>query len=175
MADYELTQEDQARILNEEVKAFVEFSTAQLKDFCENGPPIPGRKTDPPGRFLSYMHDTLKTELMNVFDPDYLVKVKEGYALPPQQYVFYAADQGTPVAGPFPSPEEAMIAAQQMGRDTQLASLQLAMEKLMLEVMYELPQRDDVVEVVIDAAVVAGKRRPTLRKAGKTESNQDAA
>jgi ATP-dependent Clp protease ATP-binding subunit ClpX len=49
------------------------------------------------------------------------------------------------------------------------------MESLMLEVMYELPQRDDVVEVVIDSAVVAGKRRPLLRKSGKGESTQDAA
>jgi ATP-dependent Clp protease ATP-binding subunit ClpX len=40
--------------------------------------------------------------------------------------------------------------------------------------MYELPQRDDVTEVVIDAAVVAGKRRPTLRRATKAET-KDAA
>ncbi len=48
------------------------------------------------------------------------------------------------------------------------------MENIMLEVMYELPQRDDVVEVVIDAAAVAGKRRPTLRRATKNET-KDAA
>ena len=54
-------------------------------------------------------------------------------------------------------------------------ALRSIMENLMLEVMYELPQRDDVTEVVIDAAVVAGKRRPTLRKASKSESTQDAA
>ena len=48
------------------------------------------------------------------------------------------------------------------------------MEGLMLEVMYDLPQRDDVVEVVIDAAVVAGRRKPTLRRAGKSET-KDAA
>ncbi len=45
----------------------------------------------------------------------------------------------------------------------------------MLEVMYELPQRDDVAEVVIDAAVVAGRRKPTLRRAPKAEPKQDAA
>jgi ATP-dependent Clp protease ATP-binding subunit ClpX len=49
----------------------------------------------------------------------------------------------------------------------------------MLEVMYELPSRDDVSEVVIDCAVVAGKRRPILRKAGKgdplLDAGQDAA
>jgi len=41
--------------------------------------------------------------------------------------------------------------------------------------MYELPQRDDVVEVVIDAGVVAGRRKPTLRRASKVEPKQDAA
>ena len=32
----------------------------------------------------------------------------------------------------------------------------------MLEIMYDLPQQEDVTEVIIDAAAVAGKRRPTL-------------
>ena len=54
-------------------------------------------------------------------------------------------------------------------------ALRAIMENLMLEVMYELPQRDDVTEVVIDSAVVAGRRRPTLRRAGKAEPKQDAA
>jgi ATP-dependent Clp protease ATP-binding subunit ClpX len=49
------------------------------------------------------------------------------------------------------------------------------MENIMLEVMYELPQCEDVTEVVIDAAVVAGRRKPTLRRAAKAEPNQDAA
>jgi ATP-dependent Clp protease ATP-binding subunit ClpX len=49
------------------------------------------------------------------------------------------------------------------------------MENLMLEVMYTLPQRDDVSEVVIDSAVVAGKRRPTLRRAIKSVPTENAA
>jgi ATP-dependent Clp protease ATP-binding subunit ClpX len=54
-------------------------------------------------------------------------------------------------------------------------ALRSIMEKIMLEVMYDLPQREDITEVVIDAGVVAGKRRPTLRRAGKNESAKDAA
>jgi ATP-dependent Clp protease ATP-binding subunit ClpX len=54
-------------------------------------------------------------------------------------------------------------------------ALRAIMENLMLEVMYELPQRDDVTEVLIDAAVVAGRRKPTLRRATKAEPKQDAA
>ncbi|MDR2675161.1 MAG: ATP-dependent Clp protease ATP-binding subunit ClpX [Opitutaceae bacterium] len=43
-------------------------------------------------------------------------------------------------------------------------ALRSIMENLMLEVMYELPQRDDIAEVVIDAAAVHGVRRPRLRR-----------
>jgi ATP-dependent Clp protease ATP-binding subunit ClpX len=57
-------------------------------------------------------------------------------------------------------------------------ALRAILEKLMLEVMYELPQRDDVVEVVIDQAVVEGRKRPQLKKATKassTSTSKDAA
>jgi ATP-dependent Clp protease ATP-binding subunit ClpX len=54
-------------------------------------------------------------------------------------------------------------------------ALRAIMENLMLEVMYELPQRDDVSDVIIDASVVAGRRKPTLRKIAKAEPKQDAA
>jgi ATP-dependent Clp protease ATP-binding subunit ClpX len=55
-------------------------------------------------------------------------------------------------------------------------ALRAIMENLMLEVMFELPHRDDVGEVVIDAAVVAGRRKPSLRSVPKSAvSRQDAA
>jgi ATP-dependent Clp protease ATP-binding subunit ClpX len=67
------------------------------------------------------------------------------------------------------------IAAKAIELKTGARALRSIMESLMLEVMYELPQRDDVTEVVVDAAVVAGRRRPTLRRASKAEPKQDAA
>jgi ATP-dependent Clp protease ATP-binding subunit ClpX len=67
------------------------------------------------------------------------------------------------------------IAAKAIELKTGARALRSIMETLMLEVMYELPQRDDVTEVIVDAAVVAGRRRPTLRRAGKAEPKQDAA
>ncbi len=67
------------------------------------------------------------------------------------------------------------IAAKAIELKTGARALRAIMENLMLEVMYELPQRDDVTEVVIDAGVVAGRRKPTLRTATKSEPNQDAA
>jgi ATP-dependent Clp protease ATP-binding subunit ClpX len=55
-------------------------------------------------------------------------------------------------------------------------ALRSILENLMLEVMYDLPQREDVTEVVIDAGVVAGRRRPMLRRsAKKAEPTADAA
>jgi ATP-dependent Clp protease ATP-binding subunit ClpX len=67
------------------------------------------------------------------------------------------------------------IAVRAVELKTGARALRAIMENLMLEVMYELPQRDDVTEVVIDAAVVAGRRKPTLRRAAKAEPKQDAA
>jgi ATP-dependent Clp protease ATP-binding subunit ClpX len=67
------------------------------------------------------------------------------------------------------------IARKAIELKTGARALRAIMENLMLEVMYELPQREDVTEVVIDAAVVAGRRKPTLRRTGKTEPKQNAA
>jgi ATP-dependent Clp protease ATP-binding subunit ClpX len=67
------------------------------------------------------------------------------------------------------------IATKAVELKTGARALRSIMENLMLEVMYDLPGRDDVVEVVIDSGVVAGKHRPVMRKAAKGEKAQDAA
>ncbi len=67
------------------------------------------------------------------------------------------------------------IAQKAIELKTGARALRAIMEGIMLEVMYELPQRDDVVEVIIDAAAVAGRRKPTMKKAPKSEPKQDAA
>jgi ATP-dependent Clp protease ATP-binding subunit ClpX len=54
-------------------------------------------------------------------------------------------------------------------------ALRSILENLMLEIMYEIPQRDDIAEVVIDAGVVAGRRRPILRRNAKSEPTENAA
>jgi ATP-dependent Clp protease ATP-binding subunit ClpX len=66
------------------------------------------------------------------------------------------------------------IAQKAVELKTGARALRSIMENLMLDVMYELPQRDDIVEVLIDEGVVKGKHGPQLRKAGKNES-KDAA
>jgi ATP-dependent Clp protease ATP-binding subunit ClpX len=67
------------------------------------------------------------------------------------------------------------IAQRAIELKTGARALRSIMESIMLEVMYELPQRDDVTEVVIDSSVVAGRRKPTLRRVTKAEPKQDAA
>jgi ATP-dependent Clp protease ATP-binding subunit ClpX len=54
-------------------------------------------------------------------------------------------------------------------------ALRAILEGIMLEIMYELPQRDDVAEVVVDAAAVAGRRKPTLKRIAKAAPTENAA
>jgi ATP-dependent Clp protease ATP-binding subunit ClpX len=67
------------------------------------------------------------------------------------------------------------IAERAIGLKTGARALRSILESLMLEVMYDLPQRDDVAEVIIDAGVVAGRNRPRLRRIHKNEPKQNAA
>ena len=63
------------------------------------------------------------------------------------------------------------LAAEAVRRGTGARALRSIFEKLMLDVMYELPSRDDVDTVRINRAVVEGKRPATFRK----KANKDAA
>uniref|UniRef100_UPI00404B708A ATP-dependent Clp protease ATP-binding subunit ClpX n=1 Tax=Cephaloticoccus sp. TaxID=1985742 RepID=UPI00404B708A len=75
----------------------------------------------------------------------------------------------------FTSDAVQAIAQKAIDLKTGARALRSIMENLMLEVMYEIPQRDDVAEVVVDAAVVAGRRRPSLRRTRKSEVRKNAA
>jgi ATP-dependent Clp protease ATP-binding subunit ClpX len=67
------------------------------------------------------------------------------------------------------------IALKAIELKTGARALRSIMENMMLEVMYSLPQRDDVTEVVIDSGVVTGKHKPILRRGAKSEPTADAA
>ena len=60
------------------------------------------------------------------------------------------------------------IAKKAIELKTGARALRSIMENLMLEVMYELPHREEIVEVVIDQAVVEGRKKPILKKARRT-------
>jgi len=68
------------------------------------------------------------------------------------------------------------IARKAIELKTGARALRAILEKLMLEVMYDLPQRTDIMEVIIDQAVVEGRRKPQMRKTvSNVSSDKNAA
>jgi len=56
------------------------------------------------------------------------------------------------------------LAEEAVKRGTGARALRSIFEKLMLDVMYDLPSRKDIAKVTINRAVVEGKKTPTLKK-----------
>jgi len=67
------------------------------------------------------------------------------------------------------------IAKRAIELKTGARALRAILEKIMLEVMYDLPQRDDISEVIIDQAVVEGRSKPQLKKLGRGASSDKNA
>jgi ATP-dependent Clp protease ATP-binding subunit ClpX len=66
------------------------------------------------------------------------------------------------------------IAEKALALKTGARALRAIMEAIMLEVMYELPHREDISEVVIDRAVVEGRKKPKLKKGTRSEKKNAA-
>ena len=58
-----------------------------------------------------------------------------------------------------------------MKKGTGARALRSMLEKIMLDVMYDIPSREDIADVTINRAVVEGKRTPIIRK----KQDKDAA
>jgi ATP-dependent Clp protease ATP-binding subunit ClpX len=56
-------------------------------------------------------------------------------------------------------------------KETGARALRSMIEKIMLEVMYEIPSREDIADVTLNRAVIEGKRAPIIRK----KQDKDAA
>jgi ATP-dependent Clp protease ATP-binding subunit ClpX len=63
------------------------------------------------------------------------------------------------------------LAAQAVTKGTGARALRSMLERIMLEIMYEVPSREDIAEVTINRAVVEGKKLPLIRK----KQDKDAA
>lgn len=63
------------------------------------------------------------------------------------------------------------IAKKAIELKTGARALRAIMESMMLDIMYDLPQQEDVEEVVISAAVVRGDKRPSLKRARASADN----
>src|SRR5437868_14481148 len=62
------------------------------------------------------------------------------------------------------------LAAQAVTKGTGARALRSMLERIMLEIMYEVPRREDSAEVTINRAVAAGKRPPL----GQKQQGKDA-
>jgi ATP-dependent Clp protease ATP-binding subunit ClpX len=63
------------------------------------------------------------------------------------------------------------MAEQAVKKGTGARALRSMLERIMLDVMFDIPSREDVAEVTINRAVVEGKRQPTVRR----KQDKDAA
>ena len=55
------------------------------------------------------------------------------------------------------------LAAQAVTKGTGARALRSMLERIMLEIMYDVPSREDIAEVTINRAVVEGKKPPIIR------------
>jgi ATP-dependent Clp protease ATP-binding subunit ClpX len=63
------------------------------------------------------------------------------------------------------------LAQQAVTKGTGARALRSMFEKIMLDVMYDVPSREDIADVVVNRAVVEGKRAPLIRR----KQDKDAA
>jgi len=63
------------------------------------------------------------------------------------------------------------LAAEAVRKGTGARALRALIERIMLDIMYEAPSREDIAEVTVNRAVVEGKRAPLIRK----RQDKDAA
>jgi ATP-dependent Clp protease ATP-binding subunit ClpX len=63
------------------------------------------------------------------------------------------------------------LAAQAATKGTGARALRSMLERIMLDLMYEIPSREDIADVTINRAVVEGKKAPIIRK----KQDKDAA
>ena len=56
------------------------------------------------------------------------------------------------------------LAEQAVEKGTGARALRSMFEKIMLDIMYDIPSREDIADVTINRAVVEGKRAPIIRK-----------
>jgi ATP-dependent Clp protease ATP-binding subunit ClpX len=63
------------------------------------------------------------------------------------------------------------LAAQAAQKGTGARALRAMLERIMLDIMYEVPSREDIADVTINRAVVEGKKPPLIRR----KQDKDAA
>jgi ATP-dependent Clp protease ATP-binding subunit ClpX len=63
------------------------------------------------------------------------------------------------------------LAAEAVKKGTGARALRSMLERIMLDIMYDSPEREDIAEITVNRSVVEGKRSPIIRK----KQEKDAA
>ncbi len=153
---FDLTGENSKRPQRDEI-----MSAVQPEDLVRYGmiPEFIGRLP-----VVSVLNELTKEDLEHI-----LTKSKNALV---KQYAKLLSHEGVKLK--FTRDAIAAIAEQALELKTGARALRSIMEKLMLDVMYDLPQEENVEEVVISAAVVRGEKKPQLRR-GDPVQEDDAA
>lgn len=110
---------------------------------------------------VSVLHELTETELISI-----LTETKNAML---KQYGKLFAMEGVHLH--FTPDALHALAEAAIRKGTGARALRSLLEKLMMELMYEIPSRDDIAEVTINRAVVTGEQEPILRK----KQSKDAA
>jgi ATP-dependent Clp protease ATP-binding subunit ClpX len=110
---------------------------------------------------VSVLNELTETELISILTETRNAMIK--------QYSKLFAMEG--VALSFTKDALQALAEAALKKGTGARALRALLERLMLDLMYEIPSRDDIAEVTINRGVVEGKREPLIRK----KQSKDAA
>ncbi len=110
---------------------------------------------------VSVLRELTEAELISI-----LVETKNAMV---KQYSKLFAMEGVNLS--FTKDALQALAEEALKKGTGARALRALLEKLMLDLMYEIPSRDDIAEVTINRGVVEGKREPIIRK----KQSKDAA
>jgi ATP-dependent Clp protease ATP-binding subunit ClpX len=110
---------------------------------------------------VSVLHELTESELVSILTETRNAMIK--------QYSKLFAMEGVNLS--FTKDALQALALEALKKGTGARALRSLLEKLMLDLMYEIPSRDDIAEVTINRAVVEGAREPLIRK----KQSKDAA
>jgi ATP-dependent Clp protease ATP-binding subunit ClpX len=110
---------------------------------------------------ISVLSELTKDELISI-----LIETKNAMI---KQYSKLFAMEGVNLS--FTKDALQALAEEALRKGTGARALRALLEKLMLDLMYEIPSRDDIAEVTINRGIVEGKREPIIRK----RQSKDAA
>lgn len=139
---------DRARILERHVEPTDLIQFGMIPEFCGRLPVV------------SVLAELTERELIAILTDTKNAMIK--------QYSKLLAMEGVELN--FTSDALHALAQEALRKGTGARALRALLERLMLDVMYDIPSRDDIAEVTVNRAVVEAKRDPLLRRKPSKEA-----